>query len=933
MLHDASRRTSGLLSTSVWAVAAAMLVVPQMAFAQNTVSGRIVDENGAPLPGAQIMIQESGQRIVADRQGRFVAPSLPGGTLTLDVSYLGFASRTKTISVVAGEANDFEIALASAHDDGTIVVTGTILDATARALNQQRTNDATTNIVSSDAIGRFPDSNIAEALQRVPGFGVERDQGEGNFVSIRGAPAEFTALTVDGISLPSTSPDTRAIDLGTIPSDVVSSLEVSKTLLPNQEADAIAGTVNLVTRSPFDTPRLRVNANGGVSFNEFGNTNDYRGGGSISDVFGNVGVLLSASLSQTDRRVDNFESIWEPVERPEGDEILGVPEQEYKDYDTKRERLALTGAFEYRPDAVNKLYVRGTFTRRTDDEYRNLLAVIYADGALQPGATEGVATWRNTRIEKEWRHRIVRDQTYTVSAGGEHDLPGVGFDYSGSYTRAKQDYPIRAQLRFRSSLRPEISQDFKTNPDLPAISLFTTGEHLDESRYGFRENSFREQDTIQNEWAFQTNFRIPGALFGSPATFQVGARARLRDIETDNEQWRDRRGGSAPSVPMASLLGDDPSQNFDYNLGRKFQPNLVQDYFAAIRGISQTDATRRISNSVVSDYAAKEEVLSGYVMTRIEFPKANLILGVRVEHTDFNGTAPVFDAVNESFAIGQVRRGYTDFFPNATLRYAFNDNFIGRIALTRAIARPNYLDVVPRVTENSDSGGAVVDVDRGNPDLRQTLSNNFDAGLEYYFRPLGLLSANVFYKDLENYEFTVTAPGTFFGQPARITEKRNAPDGRIIGFELAAQAQFTFLPGFFSGFGVFGNVSYSDAKITLPDSVPGRTAKVRLPNQSKTTWNAALFYEIDRFNARLAYTKRSDYIDEFNEDPRLDTYWEGREQLDLTASFDITKQVNIYFEGKNLTNTPGVRYAGDRSRVTEYEKFGRLYFVGARLNF
>ncbi len=933
MSRIAIRRTFGRSAVSAWAVAAALLATPHVAYAQNTVTGRIVDKNGAALPGAQIIVKETGQRLIADRQGRFVAPSLPGGQLTLEVSYLGFAPAVQVVDVTSGAANDVQITLASALDDGTIVVTGTILDATARALNQQRTNDATTNIVSADAIGRFPDTNIAEALQRVPGFGVERDQGEGNFISIRGAPAEFTAITIDGVSLPSTSPDTRAIDLGTIPSDVVSSLEVSKTLLPNQEADAIAGTVNLVTRSPFDTPRLRANASGGLSFNEYGNTNDYRFGGSVSDVFGPVGILLSASLSQTDRRVDNFESIWEPVTRPEGDEILGVPEQEYKDYDTRRERLALTGAFEYRPDAVNKLYVRGTFSRRTDDEYRNLLAVIYADGTLQPGATEGLATWRNTRIEKEWRHRIVRDQTFTVTAGGEHELGKVGFDYSGSYTRAKQDYPIRAQLRFRSSLRPEISQNFVDNPDLPEISLFTTGEHLDESRYAFRENTFREQDTTQNEWAFQTNFRIPGTLFGSPATFQIGARARLRDIETDNEQWRDRRAGSAPGVPMADLLSDTASQNFDYLLGRKFEPDLVKSYFDSIRSVSQTDGTRRISNSVVSDFQAKEEVLSSYAMTRIEFAKANLILGLRVEHTNFNGTAPVFNAVDNSFSVGQARRSYTDFFPNATLRYAFDDNFIGRVALTRAVARPNYRDVVPRVTENSDGGGSIVDVDRGNPDLRQTLSNNLDAGLEYYFRPLGLLSANVFYKDLENYEFSITSAGTFLGQPARITEKRNATDGRIFGFELAAQAQFTFLPGFLSGFGVFGNFSYADAKITLPASVPGRTDKVRLPNQSKTTWNAAIFYEVERFNARLAYTKRSDYIDEFNVDARLDTYWEGREQLDLTASFDITKNINIFFEGKNLTNTPGVRYAGDRSRVTEYEKFGRLYFVGARLNF
>ncbi|WP_373492331.1 TonB-dependent receptor [Parasphingorhabdus sp.] len=913
--------------------AASLMAFPAIVHAQNTLTGSVVDANGATLPGAAVTVRETGQRIITDRQGRFVVPSLPDGEATFDVSYQGLQTTSQSFSVQANTDNVVRITLPPASADGEIVVFGTILDSTARALNQQRNADATTNIVSSDAIGRFPDTNIAEALQRVPGFGVERDQGEGNFISIRGAPSEFTSITVDGVSLPSTSPDTRAIDLGSIPSDVVSSLEVSKTLLPYQDADSIAGSVNLTTRSPFDKPRLRVSANGGVSYNEFGDTNDYRFGGTASNVFGPVGVLLSGSLAQTDRRVDNFESVWDVVERPEGDEILGVPEQEFKDYDTRRERLAFTGAIEVRPDNLNKFYVRSTWSRRTDDEYRNLLAIVYEDGELQPGATEGVATWNNARVAKEFRHRIKVDESLLVSAGGEHEFSGLSLDYSASYSRAEETYPIRAQLLYRSSLRPDISQDFPINPNAPEISLFDTQEHLDVSRYGFRQNTYREQDTLQDEWAFQANAKIPTEMFGAPATVQFGARARLRDVESDNEQWRDRAGSSAPDGTMADLLGTEPSRNFDYLLGTKFNPGLVRDYFEAIRPVSQIDATRRISNSITADYEAQEDVFAGYAMTRIEFPSANLTLGLRVEHTKFSGSAPVFNEESETFTIGRADRSYTDFFPNATLRYELADDLIGRVALSRAVSRPNFRDIVPRVSENSDGSGDRVDVDRGNPDLKQTISNNFDMGLEYYFPPLGMVSANFFYKDLENYSFTLTSPGTFNGLDARFTEKLNADSGHIVGFELATQAQFTFLPGFLSGFGVFGNVAYADAKLRLPAAVPGRADKVNLPSQSKWTYNAALFYEMEGFNARLAYTKRSDYIDEFDSDARLDTYWEGRSQLDLTASFDVTDNVNLFFEGKNLTNSPGVRYAGERSRVTEFEKFGRLFFLGARVNF
>jgi len=917
-------------------LAATACIAPVAAFAQNAVTGNVVDENGNPLPGAQVNIVETGQRVITDRQGRFFIPSLPEGEVTLNVLYRGIGETSETVMVSGGVTNDVQITLARAAE---IVVLGGITDPTARALNRQKNNDATTNVVSADAIGRFPDPNIAEALQRVPGFGVERDQGEGNFVSIRGAPSEFTAVTVDGVALRSTDPSTRAIDLGAFQSDLVASIEVSKTLLPFQDADSIAGSVNLTTRSAFDRPRLNVSVNGGGSYNQMGGTSDYRAGATVSNVLGPVGLTLSGTLSQTNRQVDNVEHDWDIVTRPDGTEMLAVPSQSYKDYDTRRERITLAGALEIRPDNVSSYFVRANWNRRTDDEFRNNLVVTLDDGVLQPGSTPDLQTWNNTRVEYDYRHRIVRDQSVVVSAGGQHDWSNLSLDYSASYTWSKQDYPQRAQLRFRSTLRPNITLDFRESAALPDISLFSTNEHLNLSRYNFRQNTFREQDTTQTEWAFAANVKVPMEMFGAPATFQAGAKVRLAEIETDNEQWRDRRGTSAPPFTYAQV--QDPANaalNFDYLLGSKFDNRLVTDYFRNIRATSTDAASRRLDNSITSDYEAKEDIYAAYAMTRVEFPKTNLIMGVRVEHTTFSGSAPEFNADTGAFLVGQVDRKYTDFFPNLTLRHEFTPDLIGRFAITRATARPNFRDVVPRLTRSDEDAG-IIRIDRGNPELRQTISNNIDAGIEYYFKPLGLIGFNVFYKDLENYEFNFTENATFEGRPARITQAQNARSGRILGFEANAQAQFTFLPGFLSNFGVFANVAYADAHIKLPASaqnqpgLPPRPEKVRLPNQSDWTYNASLFYEKGGFNTRLAWTKRTDYIDEFNADPRLDLFWVGRGQLDLTASIDIGPNVNVFFEGKNLTDTAGVRYAGAANRVIEFEKFGAFYFVGARVNF
>ncbi len=917
-----------LTSRSALLAASAMLA-PVAVMAQNAVTGNIIDESGSPVPGAQVTIQETGQRVITDRQGRFFIPSLPEGEITLNVFYRGLASTTQTVSVAAGSANNVTITLAAGSE---IVVLGAITDPTARALNRQKNADATMNIISADAIGRLPDPNIAEALQRVPGFGVERDQGEGNFISIRGAPSEFTAVSVDGVMLRSTSPDTRAIDLGTFNSELVSSIEVSKTLMPSQDADSIAGAINLTTRSAFDRPRLVVGVNGGVSYNQFGGTNDYRVGGNVSDVFGPVGITLSGTLSQTDRRVDNFENVYDFVNLPGGGRDLRVIEQEFKDYDTRRQRITLAGAIEIRPDNVSSFFLRGNFNRREDDEFRNLLAVIYNDGTLQPGSTAERATWNNTRLEKEFRHRIVVDQSLVLSAGGQHDWTAASLDYSVAYTESEQTFPIRAQLLFRSTLRPNITQDF-TNPRSPEFSLFETQEHLRLENFNFRQNTFREQDTFQSEWAMQANVKIPTELFGAPSTLQFGAKARLAEVTSDNEQWRDRRAGSAPDQSLLQLVDpSNPSQNFNFNLGFKMNPNLVLPYFAGIRSTSQVDATRRIENSITADYEASEDIYAGYGMARMQFARTNVIVGVRVEHTEFSGSAPVFDVETETFTIGRIDRSYTDFFPNLTIRHEFSPDLIGRFAATRATARPNFRDVVPRVVASDDQAGNVINVNRGNTDLRQTISNNLDAGIEYYFPPLGLIGFNVFFKDLKNYEFTLLELGTFNDQPALITQQQNA-DGRILGAEFTAQGQFTFLPGFLSNFGFFGNVAYADAFIDLPNSLTDRPTRAPLPNQSDWTYNASIFYENKGFNARFAYTNRTDYVDEFSNVAALDTIWEGRGQLDFTASVDISKKINLFFEAKNITNTAGVRYVGSPDRVIEFEKFGAFYFVGARVNF
>lgn len=884
-------------------------------------SGRVYDANGTALPGARIVVEGTGAQATTNLQGEFslVTPD-ETSDVTLLIDYLGRPPVTRVVTA-AERGRPLSLTLPTAEGPrGEIVVTGaSLLDNTARALNQQRTADNTITVISSDAIGRFPDPNIAEALQRAPGVGIERDQGEGRYINVRGAPSEWSAISVDGIQIPSVDPTTRAVDLDTLPSDIVANLEVTKSLLPYQDADSIAGAVNITTRSPFDRKGFALTGMAGTSYNQYGKGHDYRGSAAVSDTFGpdrQFGLLLSGSYSMTHRRPDNVENTWSQT--PAG---LRVTETLFKDYDTKRQRIAGTGAFEWRPSDMTHAWVRGTYARFEDDEFRDRLGILWSEGTIQAGSTDRAAMYRNTRIEKQVRHRKQVNEIWSATAGIEQRLGEGTIRADVAYSETSQTYPRRDELLFRSSLRPTLSYDF-ADVDLPSYSLFTSKEHLQTGTFAFRENAYRSNTTKNDELTLAVRTDLP---VGELVTFSTGGKYRERHINADEERFRDRRTSAAPSQTLAGLLSDEDSRNFGYDLGKRFDTGLADAYFDATKAASE----RRLPQSLTADYTAEEKILGLFGMAKYVKDGTTLVAGLRIETTDFESTAP---SVSRTGAVVTARghNGYADFFPNLTLREAFTPNLILRAALSRAINRPNFPQIAPRVLETTE--GNTVRVEFGNPDLKPTLSNNADAGLEYYIRPLGVIAVNGFYKDLSDYRYTLTNTGVYNGVGGAVLSRPiNARKGELYGVELNWQQQLSFLPGFLSGFGVFANYTYTKGHATFDGSFAGRS-RFALPGQSTHMWNASVFYERGPVNLRVAYTKRSDYLDEINADnPALDLYWEGRGQLDVTGSVQLANGINLFAEGKNLTNTPGVRYFGERYRTYEYEKFGYTIFGGLRV--
>ncbi len=903
--------------------------------ASPTVYGRIINADGAPLAGAEIIVRGSGARAVSDANGQFIL-NVPQGETTFDVRYIGLPNVSRTVSATGGEAVSLSVTLggSDATDLGEVIVTGVITDGIARSLNQQRNADGTINVLSADAIGRYPDPNVAESLQRVQGIAIQRDQGEGRYINVRGAPAAFTAVSVDGVQVPAVDPGTRAVDLDTLPSDIVANIEVSKTLLPSQDADSIAGAVNIRTRSPFDSQGLALSGYAGGSYNDYGGS-DTRAGATVSNIFGpngEFGGLLSLSYSETNRRPENIENAW-----VEGGSSYVIEETLFKQYETQRTRQALTGALEWRPSDQTRVYVRGSYADFEDDEYRNTLILGFADGSLQAGATATTATYTGARIYRSLRHRTQNNEITTLVVGGEHTFDnGMTWDANLSWADSEQTYPHRDELVYRSSsttLSYDASDHYAPTyfyaPGNPIFGDTATGFFANPANFSFRENTFRSNTTQQEDVAFATNLEIPSQFGGRDVTWKFGLKYRTRDVAADEERQRHRAPAAPNPGTLASFWGSSQGRNHGYNLGTQYDQALVDAYLAGARATSP----RRDPDSDTADYTAQEDILSGYGQARFDIGATNVVVGLRVEQTTFDGSAPT--VVNSVLSSASVSRDDTEFFPNLTVRHSFSDNLIGRFALTRSISRPEFNQIVPRRIEETDGVDLTASYEIGNPDLQPTLSNNIDFGLEYYFASLGVVSANAFYKDLTdyryilNYEEDVVIGGVTYPD-ADFTTPVNAPDGHLMGLELNWQQKFSMLPGWMSGFGVFANFTVTDAEIKTAQTYGGRDT-FALPGQSETNYNAALFYEMAGFSARLSYTKRSDYLEEINaDDAGLDMYVEGREQLDFTASYDFGNGMELFGEAKNLTNSAGTRYYGTRERTYEYEKFGYNVFVGVR---
>lgn len=927
------------------AVAAFVITLSGTALAQSgagEVTGRVTDSNGQyGFEGARVSLQSLDRVVTADREGRYRFVGVPAGTYTVLVEYLGAEPQTGTVTVSEDQQARLDIRLgASVPMLENVLVIGQAAGQAA-ALNQQLAADNLQTIVSADAIGQFPDQNSAESLQRVAGLSLARDQGEGRFVIIRGIDPALSSTTINGIRVPGPEGDSRQVNLDVISSDLLESLVVTKAVTSDMDGDAIGGNIELRSATAFD----RGNSfNGRVegSYNELSDQTSPKLAASMTRLFSvgegseNLGIAASASWFAREFGSDNVETAGFPaIEGPDGEEIRGVEEAEQRDYTIERERLSASLNFDFRASERLDVYWHSLFSSFSDDELQ--LTNVFAFGEGEVAALDSSSgEFLDAEVEKLNEARKETQQIFSSVIGHRWTLAAGKLDYALGYSFANEDNPDALGATFIGE-NLDLAYDL-SDPEQPLLVALSPG-YANADRYTLDEVVLEDSFTEERELSPQINFQRDTRIAGLPGYWKVGAKARLREKEGDvDTEVYDGFGEEDVT------LGSFPAFSVDYPLGfwgPATSREAMRSFFNQNRAGFELSADDSAIDSLISDYDVQEDVYAGYGLLRVDRGPLRIIAGVRVEQTSFEttGTQLVVDEENGSgdpeFTRVSASKDYTDVLPNLQLRYELGPRALVRGAYTQTIARPGFEQASPRqqIEIEEDEGEFERNAEVGNPDLDPLRSQNLDLAVEYYPGGIAQMSAGVFYKAIE--DFIVISdlagqPGPYEDFDEAISPV-NGDSADLYGLELSYAQQLRQLPSPFDGLLVAANLTLVESEAQLPF----RSGEVPLPRQSDTLYNLSLGYEKYGFSGRVAATYRSEYFDEVDEldNPETDRYVDEQLQVDLTASYRVTPNYQVYVNAVNLNDEPFYAYFNDRRYASQYEEYGPTYELGVKASF
>ncbi len=833
-----------------------------------------------------------------------------------------------------------------------VVVYGSSLSR-ARALEQKQADSRLIEALGVDELGQFPDKNVGESLNRLPGISMLVEKGEGRFVQIRGINPDLNNVTINGVQLgsPEQEGGGRVVPLDVISGSVLGGVQVIKTPTADMDSQGIGGTVNVKTAMPFDRPdAFYGHLTGRLGYesvrpedNAYGG-HDPRGVDGLAsgkNSAGNFGWLLGASWSEREYiALGVYQDDWDESSG------TGLPVNVKNNYYLiGRERTNFNGAVEFQPTDTAKYYARAFYAEWDEYQHRNRYEQNLSSGVVATSDTSG--TSGNNRILANLRLEEAHKKLFSITLGGENQIDDYTLSYLLQQNRNELSEPNdNWEFRSGASFGPN-SWMLDEDGVVTITPAATSPDRLNPSLIGFRRVRFFDRAMEEDTNIGQVDFKwdMDDSMF-----VKTGVKYSGTDRVLDDGQRFFGPGTSALNLGTSPTFhkGGFINEVNSYNV-----PNIWMDidgmnaFFntqANAAFFASNPADDFVSNNS-ADYEVDEAVIAGYLMGGRTFENLEFIAGVRVEKTDI-------DSAGNLLLNNQVTRvndggDYTKVMPSIIANYRFTDDIIMRTGITRALGRPDFETIAPRATA-TDDGGPIASVNIGNPDLLPRTSWNYDLSFEWYPHDLSILSASLFYKDISDELVGTTDTLTVRAEMDAALADRgltgaidtatltrldisttvNTGSASLKGIELLGQTQLAFLPAPLDGLGISASATFLDGETKLP------TGTIPLVGQPEKTYAFSLFYQKGPFDASVSYAYNASFLTDLNSDPDLSLDQGEFGRWDAKLSYSVRENIKVFFEGLNLNDEPTSELQGGRDNWnTEYEWVGRTYYMGVSYGF
>ncbi|GAA4474024.1 TonB-dependent receptor [Gluconacetobacter asukensis] len=789
-------------------------------------------------------------------------------------------------------------------------------------------------LMPQSEIEKIPNFVLGDAMRRMPGASIIFKSGESRALQIRGLDSSLNGVMFEDVLLPagSMSGSGRAMPLDAMPASLAGALELTKTNRPEQDAIALGGQMNILSRDigenqdpflkfhlaggyrdPSATPVFQGTLAGGMRFGLHGDPFNPHASGErpFSVSFFLNGLTDWLNMGDLQQKFASGD--------PVGSQANKVTQASQVMYAGHKVRYSYGGTLGWDIDHNNKIYLKMFESAIYAPVVRNQLIYAFSPktGLGDPGQdgtaslSQGVTNTKTTDLERVYKF------------GGDSRIGRFKLDYFGAWAANNVDQTSSYVSNFAGPTNVPVSYDNVTNPLRPTVTVLNGLNPLDYNAYKLSSLSNQIQHDKDYEWTGHVGASTELNLFRElKGMLSFGGGLRMEHIQHYDPTYT---YSHLPNVTAGQLAGSDQWTFFDglYNIGYPAGPHQVNQLASsAIYPQVTSSAGTTAQQQYIND---NENVYNTYLQYRATWRRLGILAGFRYEKTDgvYRGTQTVTQGSVTTLSPRAVGQEYANFFPTVQLRYNITDNLIARANWSTAVGRPGFNQVTASQTVNTSTNAVSI----GNPGLKPTTGNNFDVSMEYYLPHGGIISGGAFYKLFKNYivNYTNYCTGCYNlpGQ-ATVSTYANIPNAYARGFELNYRQQFEFLPGILKGFGVGGNMTYVNSRGQQRNGT-----QETLPNTTSHVWNFEAFYNYGPVNVQFNGNYQGLTMTGLGSDPSLDSYVQPFLNFDIGASYRINRRVTVNFQARNFTNTMQNATQGiSAKRMVELQYFGSAYMFG-----